>query len=396
MKRTIIAILLCVTGMVLFAQSEEVAIWSALFDTADTVEEQLVYIKNVSDSKLSGAEEFYAKALRRLLEEYPNLRTRSELDAADTAARTLVSRLGEAKYADAAGDIWRTVDRFSNPLVKADALVALGQTGNKTYLPQVIQVLTDLNSRPQSDVTMRESYERIAYGAIIALESYQDPAGYLPVFLAYTGWYAERIKNQASIALPNITADPTEPLLEILRSPAYTTELKELALITSERSQSSEENKSRVAVAALTEAWNIPTNDVRQRQVLSQIRKTALSMIRRYGTSDTAVYSQIDKSYNNGDMDEKLATLQTLAALPTEDSVRLVSGYLRAVHQRRLSGTLTTNDEQLVRAIIPVLGNIGSASPSQSRPILLLVQGASEWTNAVKNLAAAAVRQVGY
>jgi hypothetical protein len=94
-------------------------------------------------------------------------------------------------------------------------------------------------------------------------------------------------------------------------------------------------------------------------------------------------------------MDEKLTTLQTLSGLPTEDSVRLVSGYLRAIHQRRLSGTLTTNDEQLVRAIIPVLGSIGSANSSQSRPILLLVQGSSEWTNAVRNLAAAAIRQIG-
>jgi hypothetical protein len=395
MKRILIPVLLVFTGLILFAQSEEVAVWSGMFDSANTIEEQFVYIKNVSDSNLSSAEEFYAKALRRLLEQFPNLSTRSELDTADAAARILVTRLGEAKYAAAAGDIWQTVEYFSNALVKADALVALGQTGNKAYLPQVVQTMKDLNSRPQADRDMRERYERIAYGAILSLENYQDPLGYLPVFFASTGWYAERIKNQASISLPNIMDDPTEPLLEVIKSPEYTNEIKDLALRTSERSQSSEENKARVAVGALTEGWNAPTNDVHQRQILAQMRKLALSMIRRYTTTDTAVYPQLDKSYNNGDMDEKLAALQAFSALASEDSARLVSGYLRNIHQRRLSGTLTTSDEQLVRVIIPVLGNIGSTGRSQSRPILLLVQQSPEWTNAVKNLAAEALRAIG-
>jgi hypothetical protein len=395
MKRILTAVLLAFAGTVLFAQSEEVAVWSEMFDSAGTVEEQFVYIKNVSEGGLPGVEEFYAKALKRLLEEFPNLTTRSERDTADSAARILVTRLGEAGYAAAAGDIWQTVEYFSNALVKSDALIALGQTGNKDYLPQVLQLMRDLNSQPQADRDMRERSERIAYGAILSLENYRDPSGYLPVFFASTGWYAERVKNQASISLTAIMEDPTEPLLEVVASPGYTYDIKDLALRTSERSQSSAENKARVAVAALTEGWNAPINDVRQRQVLSQMRKLALSMIRRYTTTDAAAYPQIDKSYNNGDMDEKLAALQAFSALGTEDSARLVSGYLRTIHQRRLSGTLTTNDEQLVRVIIPVLGNIGSIGRSQSRPVLLLVQQSPEWTNAVKNLASEALRQIG-
>jgi hypothetical protein len=391
----IIAILLLSAGMSVFAQSEEVDIWSGMFDSADTVEEQLVYIKNVSDGSLSGAEGFYAKALSRLIREFPDLKTRSEWDAADSAARILAGRLGEARYTDSAGDLWQTVEYFPNALVKSDALIALGQTGNKAYLPQVVQLLKDLNAQPQADREMRERSERIAYGAILSLENYKDPSGYLPVFFASTGWYAERIKNQASISLPGIMDDPTEPLLEVIGSPGYTYDIKDLALRTSERSQSSEENKARVAVAALTEGWNAATNDVHQRQVLSQMRKLALSMIRRYTTTDTAVYPQLDKSYTNGDMDEKLATLQALSALATEDAARLVSGYLRNIHQRRLAGTLTTNDEQLVRVIIPVLGAIGPVGRSQARPALLLVQQSPQWTNTVKNLATDALSKIG-
>jgi transposase-like protein len=381
--------------MVIFAQSEELAMWSDEFDRVVTVVEQLSIIKNVENRGYAGAEEFYAKALHRLIVEFPDLKTRSEWDAADTAVRIVLTRLGEAKYASSAGDMWQAQEYFPNALVKSDALIALGQTGNKAFLPQVVQLLKDLNSQPQSDREMQERFERIAYGAIISLENYKDPTGYLPVFFAYTGWYAERIKNQASISLPVIMEDPTEPLLEVIGSPGYTYDIKYLALMTSERSQSVNENKARVAVAALTEGWNESTSDVHQRQILSQMRKTSLSMIERYTTSDSAVYPQLDKSYNNGDMDEKLATLRALSANTTEDSARLVSSYLRNIHQRRQSGTLTRDDEQLVRVIIPVLGNIGAVGRTVSRPALLLVQQSPQWTNTVKNLATDALRKIG-
>ncbi|MDR1565968.1 MAG: hypothetical protein LBS48_01635 [Treponema sp.] len=397
MKRIIILVLLAFAGTALFAQSDELAVWSEMFDNAKTLEEQLVYVKTVSDSNLSGAEDFYAKALDRLVLECPNIKTRSEWDAAESIARILTARLGEAKYAAAAGNLWKTEEYFQNPLIKSDALIALGQTGNKDYLPQVVQLLKDLNAQPQSDRDMRERFERIAYGAIISLEHFRDPSGYLPVFFASTGWYAERIKNQASISLPNIMDDPTEPLLEVLGSPGYVYDIKYLALRTSEHSQSPEESKAKAAVSALTEGWKASTNDVHQRQVLSQMRKLALSMIRRYGAADSAVYTQLDKSYSNqlADMDEKLAAIQALAALGSEDSARLLAGYLRIIHQRRQAGTLTVNDEQLVRAIIPALGNAGAAGRSQARPVLLLVQQSPDWTNYVKNLAAEALRKIG-
>ncbi|AEF82835.1 hypothetical protein [Leadbettera azotonutricia] len=395
MKRILIVVLLGFAGMALFGQSEEVAVWSDMFDQANTVEEQLVYIKNVSEGALSEAEEFYAKALDKLIKEFPDLKTRSEWDAADAAARILSTRLGEAKYADAAGNLWQTVEYFPNALVKSDALIALGQTGNKALLPQVVQLLKDLNAQPQADRDMRERFERIAYGAIISLENYKDPSGYLPVFFASVGWYAERIKSQASVSLPNIMDDPTEFLLEILASPGYAYDIKHLALRTGQRSQSTDEHKASVAVAALTAGWIASTSDVHQRLELSQMRKLALAMIRSYGTQDTAVYPQIDKSYKNGDRDEQLAALEALKALASEDSARLLSEYLLNLHQRVVDGTNTRSDDQLVRVIIPALGDIGATGRASSRPVLLRVQAHPKQTDSVKRLAADALRKIG-
>ena len=381
--------------MALFAQSEELDAWTQAYDRAQSIAEQLVYIQNIVEGNYSGAVTFYANALDKLVRQFPDITTRSEWDAADSCARILCFQLGEAEYADAGANLWWVADYFPNALIKAEALAALGKTGNKAFLPQVIQLMNDLNTQPQSDRENRERYERIAYGTILGLEYYKDPEGYLPVFFASTGWYADRIKSQASISLMNIMDDPTEPLLQVVNNSGYTYEIKHLALRTSERSQSSEAHKASVAVAALIEGWRLQVSDIHQRQELTQMRKLALNMIRRYTTSDTTVYPALDRSYRDGDMDEKLAVLYALEALASEDSVRLLSDYLRTIHQRRTSNTLTVNDEQLVRVIIPALGNVGSAARSLCRPILIQVQQSPDWTNVVKNLATEALRKIG-
>ncbi|MCL2832563.1 MAG: hypothetical protein FWD78_05295 [Treponema sp.] len=395
MKRIFILLMCCLTGMALYAQSSELDAWSQAYDGAQSVAEQLIYIQNVVDGNYAGAEDFYAKALDKLILQYPNINTRSEWDAADSVARILAVQLGEARHTESALNLWRMVGYFDNALVKAEALVALGKIGDTAFLPQVVQILNDLNTQPQSDLTMRERSERIAYGAIISLENYKAPEGFLPVFFASTGWYSERIKNQASISLLNIMDDPTDQLLSVVTSSGYTYDVKYLALRTSERSNAADEHKANVAVAALAEGWKQQVSDVRLRQVLTQMRMLALNMIRRYKTQDASVYPQLDRSYMNGDMDERLSVIYTLDSLSSEDSARLLSGYLRTIHQRRTSGTLTTNDEQLVRVIIPAMGNLGATGRALTRPVLLQVQQSPDWTNVVKNLAADALKKIG-
>jgi hypothetical protein len=395
MKRVLIFLVVILIGPALFAQSEELELYSMLFDSTETIEEQLVFVRIVADGGYTGAEEFYAKALNRLIIQYPNLYVRSELDAADTEALILASKLGEAGYAPAASNLWQTVVYFSNSLVRAEALMALGRTGNTAFLPQVIQLLESINIQPLSDREASERAENVASGAIVALENYGAPEGYLPVFFAYTGWYSQRVRNLAFGVMSHLMDDPTVPLLEVVNGSSYGYEVKHTALKVSEASSSNEENKARVAVAALSEGWRNRGNDIRQRTELTEMRKLALRMIRLYGTQDSSVYARLDQSYREGDMDEKLAVLQVLNTMPTQESVQLLSGYLRDIHGRRLSNALTANDEQLVRVIIPALGNVGNVARSVSRPILILVQNAPSWSSAIQRLAADALSRIG-
>jgi HEAT repeat protein len=380
----------------LFAQSDEMTMWNGLYDGADTVAGKLEILQQVAASKPSGSTELFARALDQLVKEYPDIRDKNELVAADQSAILLSQALGEAQYADAAPSLWFVVQSFQGtqdaPLAKSDALVALGKIKSERYLPQVAQLLRDLNARPPQDRNTQIQNERIAYGAIIALENYKDPAGYLAVFFASTGWYSERIKNQASVSLPLIIDDPTDPLNEVVTSPGYSYEIKHLALRTEERSQAPDASKAKVALSALTEGWKASTSDVHLRNELSQMRKLSISMIRRYGIDDAAVYPQLDNSYKRGiDMQEKLDTVRALGALGTEDAARLLASYVSDLHQRRQANSFTRDDESLIREVIPALGQ---TKKSLGRPVLLLVQNSAAWTNAIKNLAAQAIAEL--
>lgn len=387
MKRALFAASLLLAAAAAFG-SEELDIYTYLYRDASTAAERLGVLRSVSEAKLGGAGQLYAEALSQLLLEQPTLRTTAEREAADASARLLSGLLGDAKYAAAAGDLWRVIEIFNNPLVKADALIALGRIRAVDYLPQVVRTLSDLNLTPTSDP---EAGERIAYGAILALEKYREPSGYLPVFFAATGWYNRRIKDQASSALPYIIDDPSEPLSTVIRSSTYSYEAKHLALQTAESSKASNAAKAGVAVLALGEGWRAATRDVRQQMVLSNSRKLAIDIVRRYRSPDPAVIPLLERSYKEGiDMEEKLGSVAALASIASDDAARALSSFLLVLNAKRKAGNITQEDERMVRAVIPA---IGAAARPAGRPALQSVEHL-DWTNAVKVLAVEALKNI--
>jgi hypothetical protein len=383
-KFTIVFILIFATAVLGFSSSEEVQVYEYLYNTAPNHQGQLDILQNMSQARLTGAGEFYAKALRKLLADYKNIKDNTERTAAEDQAMLLAALLGAEKYTQAAPDLWLVVDAFAAPLVKAEALMALGKVRATNYLPQVIRVLESINASPTSD---RLNGERIAFGAIISLEKFQDPSGYLPVFFASTGWYSDRIKSQATKSLPFIAQDPTPYMIQVVKGAGFDYSAKYLALRTIESSKIDNKNKSDVAVAAFAEGWRSNTNDVNMRTTLAEMRKMAIGMINRYKTEDQAVYPLLERSYSQGyDATEKLNAISALASLATDESARRLAKFLADLNSKRQSGNITREDEQMVRAIIPALGQTGRTNVIEGRAALQSV-GASNWTPAVKALA---------
>ena len=402
-KIFLFVVVLLAAAFVSFASTEEVDVYAFLYRNAVTNSAQLDILQHMAEARLIGAGEFYAQALRRLVSEYNNIRDITERNAAAEQAMILAALLGAERYTQAAPDLWQVVERFTNyPLVRAEALMALGRIRAVDYLPQVIRVLESMNvGAPGGDNLYGE---RVAFGAIISLEKFGNAQGYLPVFYSSSGWYSRRIRDQATRSLPLISRNPTDFMMQVVNGSAHSIALKLNALQTIEASQVDNADKSRIAVAALAEGWRINVNNQQERLMLANMRKLAIDMINRYRSDDEAIYGLLEQSYSNitrVDTQERLAAIAALASQRTDEAARILSGFLGAVdangrfpptslNGRRQSGVTTRDDEQMVRAIIPALGQTGRIA---ARPALMAVSNAG-WTNAVITLARNALREI--
>jgi tetratricopeptide (TPR) repeat protein len=265
-------------------------------------------------------------------------------------------------------------------------LIALGRIRSEAHLELVIKLLEDLNINPVAD---REKGEKIAYGAIQSLEKYRNIAGYSPVFFAASAWYSRRVKDQAIATLPYIVDDPSEAISAIIKSGNY--DIKLLGLQKENESKASPTAKSGVALLALSEAWKAATNDVKERITLSRIRKMAIEMLVKYGSSTPEAVPLLERCYKEGiDMEEKLGAVTALSLNKSEEAAQALSSFLLNMNTKRRANDIKQEDERMVRALIPALGAQGSP---KGRIALQQVE-LTDWTNAVKVLAAEALKKL--
>ncbi|MCL2139283.1 MAG: hypothetical protein FWH41_07105 [Treponema sp.] len=374
---------------VVFAVSEEVDVYAYLYRTSYSNEAQLSILQNMEQAKLTGAGEFYASALRQLVAGYRNIKNVTEKNAAAEQAIILSKLLGAEKYSQAASDLWLVVDAFPEPLVKAEAVIALGRIRATAYLPHVVRLLSIYNEQPTSD---RLYGERVAFGAIIALEKYQEPDGYLPVFIASTGWYSNRVKDQAKKSLPLISDDPTPYMVEVVKGGEYSYSAKYIALQTIEASNASDEDKAKVAVAALEEGWRGSTAVSNQKVNLSTMRKLALDMLGRYKTDDESVYPQMERSYmeKSTDIDEKFKAISALSFQKTDEGTDRLAKFLFALNNRQTGGGLTRDETRLLQTIIPALGDTENPRAHDALAQVTILN----YTRAIKKQAEDALKKI--
>ncbi|MFA6505365.1 MAG: hypothetical protein WCT14_04660 [Treponemataceae bacterium] len=385
MKRISLAIAFFGITAFVFA-SEELDVYSLMYRGAINVMERYAVLRNIAEAKISGAGSLYAEALAQLLSEQPNFKSSAEKEAADGAARLLSALLGESKYSAAAPDIWRVVQNFDNPLVKADALIAIGQTRSAELLPQVLKTLSDLNAHPTPD---RDAGEKVAYGAVLALEKYRNIDGYAPVFFTATGWYSRRVKDQAMNTLPFIVDDPSQALSAIIRTGGY--EVKLLALEKENESKAGAAAKASVALIGLEEGWRAATNDIKDRIMLSRLRKLSIDMLNKNESSAVSAVPLLEKSYMDGvDTEERIAAINALSRNKSDEAARALSSFLMVLNEKRRAGDITQEDERIVRAVIPAIGTNGNVL---GRPALQAVEF-QDWTNAVKLLAVESLKRI--
>ena len=395
MKKIAIVCLLALAGAFVFADAE-LDMYAYLYNNSQTNSEQLAILQSMAEANISGAGDFYARALTRLVTGYSNVRTASvtERTAASEQAKLLAGFVGAEKNTAAARDLWRIYTDFpqNDALAKAEALMALGKIQAAEYFPQVNEVLKILNGdgKPPADPL---SGERIAYGAIIALEKFQNPEAAVQLYNASNGWYTDRVTGQAAKSLDVISATLAPYITGIIRSPGASYQDKLVALQTIQKSRADNADKASVAVVAYAQSWTAVTRNPTEQNILATTRRLSIDMIRMYGTSDEAVYPLLERSYSDAQAneDENFRAVTTLSTLATDSSVQILSKFLLDINEKRQRGNITQADERMVRALIPALGN--TKRPA-ARSALNTVSINSNWPPAVQNLARNALNQI--
>jgi hypothetical protein len=340
----------------------------------------------VSNEGIADSASFFADALKTLLLQKPDTRTVLEKRALEEAIRVIAEQISQQQYAEASLDLWRTVESFSNPLIKSDALSALGAIGATDYLARIIRVLEQNNLYPTQP---REDGERIAYGAITALGHFGDASAYMPVFVASKGWYSQWIKNYATETLPSIASDPAEALVKGISNTLYSYQTRYEALVALDESTASDELKSQGALYGLSEGWtHLPANS---RDVVT-IRKRAIAMISKYGVAEDQAYTLLRRSYQEAyDMEEQFAVVSTLSHIASDQAVNLLTSFIYDINEKQRYGSLQGTDERLIRALIPALRETGSSAGDKVLKEILLLN----WTSNVLELARESITDVG-
>jgi hypothetical protein len=373
-----------------FAQSSQLDFYTRRFNSTVTAVDELGVLRLVASENIENSGSFFALALKRILVEHHSIRGNQEINAANDAARLIADQISTQGYADAAYDLWRTVEIFENPVVKMDALIALGSIGATEYTSRIILLLELITQDRSID---RLGQERVAYGAIQALENLAvgDVSAYLAVYYASQGWYGQWVKNKASESCAVIFEDPAEPLSKALSSGHYTYWDQRYAALSSidAAENTSAEAKSNAATIALEECWSSTPQQMRG---VAQMRKLAIDMIGKYGVTDPKIYPLLSRSYRTPfDIDEQLRIIHSLAQVKDTQAADLLASFIDNINDKQERGAIQASDERLMRALLPALGATGgSEKGEESLEKVMDIQG---WNSLVRNLASQSLKK---
>jgi len=396
MKRILITVILCFSGITVFSQ--DMSYYMSDFTRNDgSIEDRLLVLEAVRDEGITGIGEFYHEALKYLYVRMPDVKTKTEQDIVEKSAVILCEGLGAEKYADAAPELWLTVDYFdiartaNQGNAMQAALIAIGQVNGVEFLPQIVQRLNQYNMQTFRDEA-KQRVQMAVVGCINAIESIKDVSGFKPVFFVYTGSYDPDVKQIAYNALPNISEDPGEVISSIIQDSSNDPYVKYEAWRELLRTKAPDASKAKVAAAAIAVSWNYSTSNRSFLSNLGEMRKSAIDIVRQYGAADSSVYDYLDKSYSTNfinrepDYDEIMITLNALAALKSDEAVGLLLNYLRELHNRRRNGLWEERERRIFQWIISCIEFTGTKS-ADVRYLLSTIQRTSDYTPYEQGLA---------
>ncbi|MBN1241949.1 MAG: hypothetical protein JXA15_04490 [Spirochaetales bacterium] len=362
------------------AADESIFVYRRVYRYATTLQQKYTSIATIGASEDEQAAPVLAEAIEDLLSIQANYSKPSDRELLARAVREALVRLGAWRYAAAAPTAWSVVEQVTEPLARAEAMMALGSMRAVEYAPKIATILRNLNMGPSSDP---EGDGRLAYGAILALEKLRDPVGFAPVFFASEGWYTKRVRDAASRALPSIATDPTDPVLEIVRLESLDRKVKALTLELS--SGAPRERKLSVVSAALAVSVEYVARDRLEQAKKTELRRLGLrgfAALEGDGGSLVPLFATIYREAL--DADDKVLAMQALGVDGSEAAAIALAEMLLELDAQQRSGVSDGRREQLAKAGIQYARMTGSSAVSTA---LVAVSTNDGWSNSVISLA---------
>ena len=406
-KALIITIILLLAGMTASAMETPVdmSFYTEEINRTDaTIFDLLDVLEAVRNEGQIGIGDFYHGALKTMFNKLPNFNTNHERQAVQDSSRIILRGLAAEKHTEAGPQVWALINEFdvvqdyNDGLLMTEALITLGEIDAQDYVPHIILRLENFNADQTADQQMRRKIQMGVTGCISALEALKDPAGVKPVFYASIGWYDPGIRAVAAAALLNIMEDPGITIGEIILDHFNNPDVKMAAWNVMLRTKASDESKAKVAAKAVEASYTYITPTVEEQRVLRDLRISAFDTIRRTGlVADDSVYPYLERSYRESlntpypDTEMMKLVVSTLSAIGDEESVALLTQFLRELHSRRRSGPWGDTEREMMQIIIPAIAVTGTKYRLAIQ-LLSTIQRSSSYTGAEQNWAGSALR----
>jgi hypothetical protein len=364
--------------------NETVRVYGIIMESAETVQQRYAVALSMAALNDPGAAIYALDALDWVLANRSTIRPGSDREVYERLTQVLVKSLGDWRYTNAASSVMRVVDDSPDPLTRSEALIALGSMRATEYAGKIALLLRDLNLAPVAD---RDAGEKLAYGAILALERMRSPLGFAPLFFASEGWYSRRVREQAERSLPLVLDDPTDAVVEIIEKESLERKIRAFELLM--RSKAAGENKLRTAAMALSRGITLSPRNRAEETLLSDLRVRSMNALVTFGDRSGNSATNFNEAYRIGGLDEKLVALRAMGATRSVESARFLRDIildLDGVHRR---GLVDNTRETLMRA---ALQNAAVNANKELAPALQAVILNQGWSGGILNLAATAQR----
>jgi hypothetical protein len=349
MRKQLAMMALALAGLVLAAgANERVRVFAFILTQADTVQQKQSAVSSLVELGDEAAAPYLADELDELLAARSAIARGSQTEEYERLVRILVKALGDWRYTNAAASLMRVVEDSADPLSRAEALIGLGSMRAAEYAEKIALLLRNLTFTPPAD---RDGGEKVAYGAVLALERMRSPLGFEQLFAASEGWYSKRVKEQAERSLELVLPDPSDAIRAIIAVDTPDRIIRALSLAL--RSQAPQDRQRELASLALERGISLSPGRTRAEQLsLAELRTRAMNALVALQDTEGRNAAFIAEAYRISSLDERLVALRALGTNRSAEAAAALSDIILRLNSDMSAGLVNDTQNTLMRAAL--------------------------------------------